>query len=335
VEPGGMPMARPQGRREISVPQALVATAGPNGEVLLTWNAPWGDEAMFEIESTSGPRVRAQVGPAGRTFQKEGLAPGEAVGLKVRACRKDECSEYSQPITITAPATDIAAPTNLRMERVDEKSARLLWVASAPQAEYIVERQRGSHAEYEPVSRSIASSEVIIPFNASDAADTFRIRACIGGQCSAHSNVLSAAEWVPKTDHSPKTLMLPLDLRQKTYVEGLTHSKDLSSTGRIEAHYSGDLIDVQMEPSNSERFLVLNEMYHPRWKAFAGAQELEVLPANTVMRGVFVAPGVTHITFKFEPFLYTRQGAAIIFAGLMLAFAVAIGMYRFQRRTRA
>jgi hypothetical protein len=54
-----------------------------------------------------------------------------------------------------------------------------------------------------------------------------------------------------------------------------------------------------VDPSPNARFLVLNEMYHPRWRAFAGGRELEIEPTNLAMRGMLVPPGVTDVQLRF------------------------------------
>jgi uncharacterized membrane protein YfhO len=88
--------------------------------------------------------------------------------------------------------------------------------------------------------------------------------------------------------------------------------------GRIEARYGGDRIDYEFGPLDADRFLVVNELYHPRWKAYSGASELAVYRTNQFMRGILVPAGATRVEMRYKPFLSSRHGIAIALSGAML-----------------
>ena len=113
-------------------------------------------------------------------------------------------------------------------------------------------------------------------------------------------------------------------LRDNALVEGLTGTREYDAQGDLRVSYTGDLIDVRVSPSNRTRFVVLNERYHPDWRAYANGSEIPVHPTNAVMMGFEVPVGVTNIEFRFVPFssrdaAWWLRFAAIIGFGLALA----------------
>jgi hypothetical protein len=125
---------------------------------------------------------------------------------------------------------------------------------------------------------------------------------------------------------------LPPDPVGASLVEGYPEPAQFSTAGSITAIYQGGRIELELDPADQPRFLVLNEMYHPRWRAFAGHQELMIYPTNLVMRGLVVPPGATHIVLRFVPFLLSRVGFAFYVAALALG---AWTCWRFRRLEHA
>src|SRR4029453_10728424 len=56
----------------------------------------------------------------------------------------------------------------------------------------------------------------------------------------------------------------------ESLVEGYPEPARFSTAGAISAVYRGGRVELKIDPVDQPRFLVLNEMYHPRWRAFAG-----------------------------------------------------------------
>lgn len=109
-------------------------------------------------------------------------------------------------------------------------------------------------------------------------------------------------------------------------VEGLAVERTWATDGSIRALYRGGRISINVNAADHSRFLVLNELYHPRWFARDGTKELRVYAVNTVMRGVEIPPATTRVEFEFRPYsrfagwwLFPLAGvtAALIGAGLL------------------
>ncbi len=124
----------------------------------------------------------------------------------------------------------------------------------------------------------------------------------------------------------------PRDLRVASVVEGVQGSQRFASGGGLRARYTPTSIDVDVEPAPGTRFLVVNELYHPAWRAYVDGREVPVYATNVVMRGLFVPAGARHVTLHFQPFLtVATAGAFLAIAAVML---LASG-WALRRRPRA
>lgn len=115
--------------------------------------------------------------------------------------------------------------------------------------------------------------------------------------------------------------VLPENPLIESTVEGLTGAAVWSTEGSIHATYAGDRVTINLDPSPSSRFLVLNELYHPDWHAFTDdGRSLKVHPANTVMRGLEIPAGATRVWMEFRPppGVFWRTGAPVIATILLL-----------------
>jgi len=101
-------------------------------------------------------------------------------------------------------------------------------------------------------------------------------------------------------------------------VEGIAGDRDFATDGTPVATFDGDRVVVTVQPSGQDRFLVLNEMYHPAWRAWIDGRPAEIYPTNLVMRGILVPAGTATIELRYVPFLMTWGGIGL--------FAVAIGL---------
>lgn len=112
------------------------------------------------------------------------------------------------------------------------------------------------------------------------------------------------------------------ELERFGVAEGFPAEREFSPDGEIRAAYRGDEIDIEVTPHSSERFLVLNELHHPRWRAFVDGRETRIYPTNLVMRGVLVPAGASRIRFRFEPLVRT-PAAWICLGGSVLLLMIA------------
>jgi hypothetical protein len=110
-----------------------------------------------------------------------------------------------------------------------------------------------------------------------------------------------------------------------SFVEGIKESRSFETAGQARATYLGDKILIDVDKSDGERFLVLNEMYSPYWRGYLDNIELPVLATNTVMRGLIVPAGATHIEMRYVPFLTSFAGRKTIFPGGPVVLLAILG----------
>lgn len=119
---------------------------------------------------------------------------------------------------------------------------------------------------------------------------------------------------------------------RQSVVEGIESERRYATDGAIDVVFDGDRILVRFEPSSAERFLVLNERYHPAWRAWIDDRPTQIYPTNVVMRGVVAPPGSTSVIFRHVPLLLSWTG------GGMLLLALGVGMvcwWGLRRRVKA
>ncbi|HLC41734.1 MAG TPA: fibronectin type III domain-containing protein [Methylomirabilota bacterium] len=119
------------------------------------------------------------------------------------------------------------------------------------------------------------------------------------------------------------------DVVKQSLVEGFPFSTRFSASGSLDVTYEGDVITIRVEPSSEARFLVLNELYHPRWKAFADRSELKIFRTNLVMRGVVIPAGTSRLELRFIPFIHTGVALFILVCGIAL-LAGGWGLFRLK-----
>jgi uncharacterized membrane protein YfhO len=97
--------------------------------------------------------------------------------------------------------------------------------------------------------------------------------------------------------------------------------------GSLDATFDGDLVTVRTDSSDADRFLVLNELYHPGWRAAVDGAPATIYPTNLVMRGILVPAGATTIELRYEPFIYSAAGRTIMAFGVLLLPLLAWGLW--------
>lgn len=255
-------------------------------------------------------------------------------GNRIRACSLDGTANSEWATAIVVPACQaVRPPTDIRVQRTADKQATVRWRGLAD-TRYELEQadvlpRRWTHIG--TTAPGVGSYCVTL----TDAnAQAFRLRASDKRGMSIHSEPV----WIPPApgaDDESGTRLRAMGLDdplRMTIVEGFpVMEASFDDAGDIQATYQHDRIALEVSPSQSPRFLVLNELYHRRWRAFADGREVPVYPANLCMRGVLVPAGVSRIDFKYQPFLHTPVGIAIMGAGLLLA----LGVWHLFRRVRS
>lgn len=108
--------------------------------------------------------------------------------------------------------------------------------------------------------------------------------------------------------------------------EGFSAERQFSTAGTIDAAFDGDRVLVRVDPTGEDRFLVLNELYHPAWQARVDGVPTTIYPTNVVMRGLLVPAGASTIELSFDPFIYSPSGYAVMALGILLVGLLAWGL---------
>ena len=108
------------------------------------------------------------------------------------------------------------------------------------------------------------------------------------------------------------------DPARHSVAEVLDADRNFSTAGTPDVTFDGDRVHVRLDPAPEDRFLVLNELYHPSWHAWVDGAPTTVYPTNVVMRGILVPARATSIELRYQPFIYTAAGWRILAVGLLL-----------------
>jgi hypothetical protein len=230
------------------------------------------------------------------------------------------CSDYSDVVTVIWPSADVPVPTAVRAQRIAAEEVVLSW-HGMPGVFYEVDIADAAHMGFERWAWTEAGASSIRIPGLGLQAYGFRVRAERDGRWSPHSKeawIMAAGPSDCAVSRRLKELF-PADVRESSIVEGDLDAQDLDTSGTIQAHYQGDRVTLDVTPSPKARFLVLNELYHPRWQAFADGQEVAIYPTNVFMRGVLLPPQTARVELRFVPFLHTKLGRCLLIAGLVQA----------------
>jgi hypothetical protein len=118
-----------------------------------------------------------------------------------------------------------------------------------------------------------------------------------------------------------------VDPREQSVAEGLASERAFSTDGAVAVSFEGDRIQVRVDPSSADRFLVVNERFYPGWRATVDGRPAEIYPTNIVMRGMVVPAGVTSVELQFVPFLASWPGLALLAGGVILTVVVWYGLW--------
>ena len=75
-------------------------------------------------------------------------------------------------------------------------------------------------------------------------------------------------------------------------------------------------------PSRTPVLTVLLDSYHPDWQALVDGERRSVLRVNGVFRGVLLAPGETHVTFRYAPRWFPWLPAIAVAVALVMGLSL-------------
>jgi len=116
------------------------------------------------------------------------------------------------------------------------------------------------------------------------------------------------------------------DPARHSVAERFPAPRQFSTDGTLDARFDGDGVHVRVDPSLEDRFLVLNEMYHPTWRATVDGAPATIYPTNVVMRGILIPAGASTVELSFQPFVYSPAGYAIMALGVALVGLLEWGL---------
>ena len=90
--------------------------------------------------------------------------------------------------------------------------------------------------------------------------------------------------------------------------------------------YQPDHITYQASVAN-DQLAIFSEIYYPKgWKAFVNGDEVEIIRADYLLRGVILPAGKSTIEFRFEPVSY-KTGKLLSMMGSILIVLLVIGFF--------
>ena len=269
----------------------------------------------------------AVVGANAQTYKISGITNGVESMFRMKSCEGAICSEYSKIQAIRSATAEIPTPGGLSTSLEDGRVV-VRWKPIRKTATYRIERKTGACGTFSEVASVTSENTYSLLSQAlSDPHESIRIRACEGNLCSAHTVAIDlkvdghvvAEDYELCTDERPIDVQT-IDLAKHSYAEKIGAEMEFNTDGHVDALYFGDRIDVHINQSKVDRFLVINELYHPRWRAYANNMELTIYPTDNIMRGIVIPAGVTDVLLIYQPFLYTMKARLIVIFGVILVF---------------
>jgi hypothetical protein len=122
------------------------------------------------------------------------------------------------------------------------------------------------------------------------------------------------------------------ELTWNSLAEDFLGTQAFDTSGSLDVAYHADVIDIGITPSAGNRFLVINERYHPNWHARAQAEDIPIFHTNAVMMGVRIPAHLDRIQLRFEPFSSTRVAHVLMLLAVLIFLAALGAFWLAQRR---
>ena len=75
----------------------------------------------------------------------------------------------------------------------------------------------------------------------------------------------------------------------------------VATARRVSCSYRNTEVEIEADAPGGG-FVVLNDVWHPWWRATVDGKPAEILKANVLFRAVVVPPGKHAVRFSFHPF---------------------------------
>ena len=323
-------------------PVGLAARAVAGGGLLLSWSMSGaGDARQIEVyrrkPNSTERQLVATLGPSAQSFLYPALGKDNWI-FELRSCGQIRCTGFSDPLPASAASLD-APPPALHTARMKPLAPGLLHLSLEPRnaGVIVIEGRKTAGDRFSELARlQPGETQTNIKIAAGTASVFLRARLCQKQRCSTHSEerlfLFPGATWRAQQsdDHALLFNGRARNLLARPLVEsfGNVPGEGFDTSGTVVAQYRGERIDIAIEPSAKERFLVINELYHPAWRAYSQGREITILPTNVVMRGVRIPPGAADVKLRFEPF--SASGIALLIQ-LLGSFLIAWGGWVLNR----
>jgi hypothetical protein len=238
---------------------------------------------------------------------------------------------WSVVVDPSRPSAIGSGPVELYARSLSASEIELSWTDDVgPVVAYRIEQMKTGEANFKVAATTDPGAQSFVVGGLEPLSlYQFHVSRCASGTCeSVFASLIIAT--MSSLDSTELKNVVPGDPVRESLAEGFDQPGQFATDGSIRAKYAGDRADITVDASARQRFLVLNELYHPAWKAFANGNELKIYPTNTVMRGIVVPPGATHVEMRFQPFMLSPLALVFLAMGALLASACGWYLWRIE-----
>ena len=185
---------------------------------------------------------------------------------------------------------------------------------------------------------------------------SLKVRACLGDECSKFSNIITVSNFLNKNDltcyefgcfnknisknileSSDSFALNHFDPLKTSYVEGIKKNtnfgKNLDEPTLVAI---GSSLRINFPALDSNRFIVINELYNPNWVAYTSdGIELPIYPTNAVMMGLFLPKNTSEVRLEFKPFLIRPMGIFIMIFSIILFLILCIAIKTLKIKSKS
>lgn len=309
-----------------TAPKDIRVTVNPDRSVLFAWSGDRHDATYRilrrQISPTPEPTLRI-VHETKRGVQTYTHPPiGESAivyEFRIQACTIQGCGDLSAPVEARAASRTIRVPTSMDVRHLPNAQVLVTWVLDDSSATTVIDLATLAGVPIgEPMTVAAGVRSYIVTGLYPLQRYRIRLQACGRDGCSSHTSELLTT--VPSSFTADDFRgVLPADPIRQSLVDDLPENRSFGpSASEIRGYYEADRVTLRFEPTQHERFLVVNDMYHQAWHAYDGKAELKIWPTNIVMRGVMVPAGVSKIDMRFEPFAVSWISHLSVTIGILM-----------------